>query len=149
VYPYLSSEDIDEAESAILLEFDVHQSFDRLRIDTSPAPTTGSFSSSSSTNQSLPTKSTLNQRSSLNDFFRMCDMPIPSKSAAASVQKQLSFKEEICHYMGSVRSASNFSEYWCQQRALLPLLVQFVERYNCIPITSVPSESAFSIAGHI
>jgi hypothetical protein len=76
-------------------------------------------------------------------------MPSLSNSTTISIKKQLSFKEELCHYMATARTKSSFSNYWCQHEVLLPQLSQFVKRYNCIPCTSVPSESAFSIAGHI
>ena len=149
-YPYLSDEDIREAERLILFEFDIDQSFDRLQLNSSTITTTSSMAiSSSPTAQGCSTSTTRQGSSSLNDFLRMCEMPMPSKSATASVKKHLSFKEEICHYMATARTIPHFSDYWNHHRTLLPQMVQFVQRYNGIPATSVPSESAFSIAGHI
>jgi len=85
----------------------------------------------------------------LDEFYRLCGVPLSSNLHAASINKQLSFKEELCHYMSTARSYSNFSDYWRQHEANLPQLSKFVKRYCCIPATSISSEAAFSIAGHI
>ncbi|CAF1428545.1 unnamed protein product [Adineta steineri] len=89
------------------------------------------------------------ETASLNKFLRACEISLPFNSTTTSVNKKLSFKEELRHYMATAHLSSNFAEYWLQKEEILPQLLQFAKRYNCIPASSVPSESAFSLAGHV
>ncbi|CAF5076479.1 unnamed protein product, partial [Rotaria magnacalcarata] len=148
-YQYLTDEDIGESERTLLSEFDVTQSFDRLQIDTSVTTTMSMSTSTPLGHQRTQNSTTPQEKLTLDEFFRMCEMPSASNVTTNSIKKQLSFKEELCHYMSTAGSSSKFSEYWCQHEMLLPQLSQFVKKYNCIPATSVPSESAFSIAGYL
>ena len=146
VYSRLSAETIVEAEQALLSEFDI-QSFGRLQINTS-ATTTNSMLAS--TQYPVTSNSTTRQEgTALDEFYRVCGISLPSNVSTISINKQLSFKEELCHYMSTAGSYSSFSLYWCQHEPVLPQLSKFVKRFCCIPATSVPSEAAFSVAGHI
>lgn len=42
-----------------------------------------------------------------------------------------------------------FEMFWRQNSVALPILSDMARRYGCIPATSVPSESSFSIAGYL
>ncbi|CAF3408737.1 unnamed protein product [Rotaria socialis] len=148
-YRYLTDEDSSEAERILLSEFDVTQLFDRLQIDTSVTTMMSMSTSRPLGHQSTQNSTTSQEKSTLDEFFRMCEMPSASNITTNSIKKQLSFKEELCHYMSTAGSSSKFSEYWCQHELLLPQLSQFVKRYNCISATSVPSESAFSIGVYL
>ncbi|CAF1506058.1 unnamed protein product [Rotaria magnacalcarata] len=148
-YRYLTDEDISEAERILSAEFDATQLFDRLQIDTSVTTTMSMSTSTPLGHQRTQNSTTPQEKSTLDEFFRICEMPSAPNVTTNSIKKQLSFKEELCHYMSTVGSSSKFSDYWCQLEMLLPRLSQFVKKYNCIPATSVPSESAFSIAGYL
>ncbi|CAF4738828.1 unnamed protein product [Rotaria socialis] len=139
-YRYLTDEDSSEAERILLSEFDVTQLFDRLQIDTSVTTMMSMSTSRPLGHQSTQNSTTSQEKSTLDEFFRMCEMPSASNITTNSIKKQLSFKEELCHYMSTAGSSSKFSEYWCQHELLLPQLSQFVKRYNCISATSVPKE---------
>ncbi|CAF3607092.1 unnamed protein product [Rotaria socialis] len=148
-YRYLTDDDSSEAERILLSEFDVTQLFDRLQIDTSVTTMMSMSTSRPLGHQRTQNSTTSQEKSTLDEFFRMCEMPSASNITTNSIKKQLSFKEELCHYMSTAGSSSKFSEYWCQHELLLPQLSQFVKRYNCISATSVPSESAFSIGVYL
>ncbi|CAM4973984.1 unnamed protein product [Rotaria socialis] len=139
-YRYLTDEDSSEAERILLSEFDVTQLFDRLQIDTSVTTMMSMSTSRPLGHQRTQNSTTSQEKSTLDEFFRMCEMPSASNITTNSIKKQLSFKEELCHYMSTAGSSSKFSEYWCQHELLLPQLSQFVKRYNCISATSVPKE---------
>ncbi|CAF4841935.1 unnamed protein product [Rotaria socialis] len=139
-YRYLTDDDSSEAERILLSEFDVTQLFDRLQIDTSVTTMMSMSTSRPLGHQRTQNSTTSQEKSTLDEFFRMCEMPSASNITTNSIKKQLSFKEELCHYMSTAGSSSKFSEYWCQHELLLPQLSQFVKRYNCISATSVPKE---------
>jgi hypothetical protein len=148
-YRYLNEEDLREAERLILAEFNIYQSLHRLRIGTL-ITTANSMSMPTSTQDQVVQNNTTSQEiSSLDEFFRMCEMPLSSNLTTPSTKKPLTFKEELCHFMATAGSCSTLSQYWCQHEEILPQLSQFVKRFNCIPAISVPCEAAFSIAGHV
>ncbi|CAF4093339.1 unnamed protein product [Adineta steineri] len=145
-YLVLHDDELSEAEQLVLSEFDINQSMKKLQINnfttTTTTPTNVIHLSTSANKKSLGT-------TSLNKFLRACEISLPSNSTTTTVNKKLSFKEELRHYMATAHLSSNFAEYWLQKEEILPQLLQFAKRYNCIPTSSVPSESAFSLAGHV
>ena len=58
-------------------------------------------------------------------------------------------KAELARYIGEVITDKNPLLWWKENSAHYPTLILLVHKYLCIPATSVPSERAFSIAGHI
>lgn len=139
-YRVLTDDDISAAEQNIMDELNA-----RLSIELqSQTPTQSSDETASSHTRG-------GQKSLIEKLFSMCDMPEQPKRSTNNY-KQLSFKEEICHYMSTVRTVppgTTLSQYWCQNEMFLPNLSKLVKYYNCTPCTSVPSESAFSVAGYI
>ncbi|CAF1216161.1 unnamed protein product [Adineta ricciae] len=146
-YRLLEDEERFEAERLLLVEFDINQSLEGLRINI-PA-TTANSESTSSHHEPMLSSTTSKQTSSLNEFLSICEMTLPECTPTPFVKETFTFKEELCHYMATNRSQSDFAKYWLQEEKNLPKLLQFVKRYNCIPATSVPAESAFSVAGYI
>ena len=148
-YRFLTDEDVAEGGRLLVSEFDVSGPFNRLNLD-NPATimTSTSTSISSSLNHQHTSSSTSKENSSLDEFLHICEMISKSNSTNISTTNNLSFKEELCHYMSTAGPSSSFREYWCQNEIILPKLSQFVKLYNCISATSVSSESAFSIAGY-
>lgn len=147
-YRFLSNEDIAEGERLLLSEYDMSDSFNRLHINTAATTMTLSSTATSSSPIHQRSSSSTSKKSSLDDFFHVCEMTTKSNTSTIPAKNNLSFKEELCHYMSTAGSSTTFSEYWCDNETVLSKLSRFVKLYNCIPATSVPSESAFSIAEH-
>jgi hypothetical protein len=65
-------------------------------------------------------------------------------------RKTLTIKEEIKQYNSLVgKCSSKFDVFWSKFANDLPKLSKLVRKYNTILATSVPSESAFSVANYI
>ena len=58
-------------------------------------------------------------------------------------------KAELARYIGEVITDKNPLLWRKESSVCYPTLIHLVCKYLCIPATSVPSERAFSIAGHI
>ena len=58
-------------------------------------------------------------------------------------------KSELARYIGEPVTDKNPLLWWKENTSRYPALIHLVRKYLCIPATSVPSERAFSIAGHI
>ena len=58
--------------------------------------------------------------------------------------------QELLKY-DSIESTDNdtLGTFWKRNSITLPILSDMVRQYGCIPATSVPSESSFSIAGYL
>ncbi len=145
----LSVEEINEAESLIM---SLAKNSSNAKKSTSTSTTIGleraqqqgTLSSSSSVNSSK--LSTINQ-------FRISCRSSSTDAATAPKQesktKPLTLKQEFSVYITTSKSLKDFKTYWDEKKALLPILSSYARRYNCIPTTSVASESAFSVAGYI
>jgi hypothetical protein len=99
---------------------------------------------------SMTTPSNKNGRVSklsiLQNLFETCGIPMQSTS---SVFKPSTVKEEIAHYIATLRPHQEFSHYWSNNKDRLPVLSSIVRQYNIMCATSIDCESAFSVAGHI
>lgn len=139
-YCVLTDDEISTAEQIIMAELNTRYSADsQSQTSTQSSDKTGSSHARSG------------HKSLIGKLFNMCNMP-ELRTISTNNSKQLSFKEEICHYMSTIRtvpSGTTFSQYWCQNEMFLPNLSKLAKYYSCIPCTSVPSESAFSVAGYI
>ena len=74
-------------------------------------------------------------------------MDTPSTTADGP---QEAAKKEIQKYICiETNPTDNPIKWWKTYHAQLPLLTSMARKYLCIPVTSVPSERAFSVAGNI
>jgi hypothetical protein len=60
-----------------------------------------------------------------------------------------SIKQEFSAYVSTSKLLKDLKTYWDEKQALLPVLSTYARRHNCIPTTSVASESVFSVVGYI
>ncbi|CAF3331156.1 unnamed protein product [Rotaria sp. Silwood2] len=147
----MSTEEINEAEALIMREA---ETFAVAKKTSSTATATreqlqqpSTTSSSSSINSS--------KQSSLSTISRFRTSCRSSSIDSAATPKQekketpLTLKQELSAYISTSRSYEDYQSYWNEKKTLLPILSSFTRRYNCIPATSVASESAFSVAGYI
>ena len=69
----------------------------------------------------------------------------------ARVSKEAGVAEEIAHYRRLPRKPlkTNAYSWWAENRQQFPTLCQLARNLLALPATSVPSERAFSKAGHI
>ena len=58
-------------------------------------------------------------------------------------------QREIRKYIAEDKTSENPLTWWKVNGFRYPILSELVKKYMCIPATSVPSERAFSKAGHI
>jgi len=90
------------------------------------------------------------KNSSIETLFSICG--VGSSSTSVSTTKTTwSIDEEIGFYLSCVNGEEqwDFSSFWKEQQKRLPLMSAVVRRINIIPASSVPCESAFSVAGYI
>jgi len=88
----------------------------------------------------------------INQFRISCrssstDAVVAPKSEAKA--KALTLKQEFSIYVSTSKCLKDFQTYWNEKKSVLPILASYARRYNCIPTTSVASESAFSVAGYV
>ncbi|CAF1008181.1 unnamed protein product [Brachionus calyciflorus] len=84
-------------------------------------------------------------KTKLDDFAKKCNFPghisrDPSKK---------NIKDEKSYYITAISGKNDFSKFWAENSSNLPILTSIVKKTNVISATSVPSESAFRIAGYI
>ena len=146
----LSAEEINEAEYLIMLEAKSIVNVQKTSITSAPTPEESEDqpikSSSSASLLKQSNLSIINQfrnscRSSLTDTISTSKKHIKSTS--------LTLKQEFSVYVSTSKSSRDFQSYWNDKKGALPILSTFTRRYNCIPATSVASESAFSVAGYV
>lgn len=83
-------------------------------------------------------------------FLLNCESPLVSRSTTTtSTTKAFTIQQEIGYYISSIDKDTDFEEYWKKNQSYLPILARMVRHYCVMPISSVASESAFSIAGYI
>ena len=52
-------------------------------------------------------------------------------------------------YNSFIKKESNFENFWFNLHSEIPKLANLTKKYNAISASSVPSESAFSVANYI
>ena len=109
--------------------------------------TTTTTTTSSSMNSSKT--STLSTISQFRTSCRSLSMDTATVHKSETKSTPLTLKQELSVYISTSRSWKDFQSYWNEKKTVLPILSSFTRRYNCIPATSVASESAFSVAGYI
>ena len=62
---------------------------------------------------------------------------------------EINLDQELNIYLSTCDQANDFSKYWQIFSKKLPILTAFVKRLSIASASSVPSESAFSIANYI
>ena len=103
--------------------------------------------SSASVNSSKSSK-----LSTINQFRISCRSSSLDAATAPKLEvkpKALTLKQEFSLYVSTSKPMEDFQTYWNEKQSALPILSSYARRYNCIPTTSVASESAFSVAGYI
>ncbi|CAF4842072.1 unnamed protein product [Rotaria socialis] len=63
--------------------------------------------------------------------------------------RQRSIKEEFAFYLDRVQGGQPFQEFWSSYEMKRPRLAALVRAYNIRSVSSVASESLFSIAGYV
>jgi hypothetical protein len=107
-----------------------------------------SSTNSTQTTQALPTT---NKKASISieAFLIKCAAPLPTRITTSTTTKTFTVHQEIGYYISSIDKTTEFQEYWKKNQHHLPILSRLVRHYCVIPMTSISSESAFSIAGYI
>ena len=110
------------------------------------------FSSVSDTS-TMPLTSTLSSittqpsKSKIKSFREKCGV---ISDIDSRMKKTYGINQELLRYE-CIESTDNdtFDTFWKRNSPILPILSDMARRYGCIPATSVPSESSFSIAGYL
>ena len=98
-------------------------------------------------NVSSSSTSTSTSRTKLKLFREKCGLssePRPATKQISSIKQEVSRFESI-----ELDAYEDFSSFWRQNCSILPNLSNMARRYACLPATSVPSESSFSVAGYL
>lgn len=91
----------------------------------------------------LSTLKSKNQ-SNLLEKLRIMVGGTPNKPSSISMDDEMTLFSQSIHSFDG-----DFSTFWIQNRQQFPRLFRLAQRFSIIAATSVPSESAFSIAGFI
>ncbi len=89
-----------------------------------------------------------NSKKQLNSFLTGCGVNIQT-SHFVQVTSKKTIKEEIAYYINKVDIDVSFEEFWSAHEGELPMLSMVVRSFNIRPISSVASESLFSIAAYV
>ena len=83
----------------------------------------------------------------INIFDQICGLSSPNTDVSP---KTFTIKEELAYYLSTKNeSSSDICVYWREKAHKLPMLSSLVKKYCIISASSVPSESAFSIANYV
>ena len=74
---------------------------------------------------------------------------IVDESSSSATPNSLTIKQVLSKYESLEKEEYSFATFWKKHQASLPILSNMARRCGCVTASSVPSESAFSIAGHI
>ncbi|CAF2770364.1 unnamed protein product [Rotaria sp. Silwood2] len=102
----------------------------------------------SNTNSSSSTTHSANINNQLHNFSIGCGLDPPPLSST-NIRSNRTIQEEIAYYIDNVKNFTTFEEFWKTHQMELPCLSALVRSFNIRPVTSVPSESLFSIAAYV
>ena len=148
----LSADEINEAEYLIMCEAKTFTNEHE-----TPSTTTTALEQTQQQQQQKSSSSSFNSSkqssfSILSQFKASCHLlskDVTSISKKESKSTTLTLKQECSVYISTSKSSQDFQSYWNEKKSVLPILSSFARRFNCMPATSVASESAFSVAGYI
>lgn len=86
---------------------------------------------------------------SIGSFLRKCEYSTTSKALPIAQTATLTIQQEIGSYISSIDGTTDFHMFWKNNQHKLPGLAFLVRRFCIMPVTSVASESAFSVAGYV
>lgn len=79
-------------------------------------------------------------------FHLLQDVVTPSEQEELCLIEKT--KAEVCKYLSEDPALEKPHQWWNANSSKYPTLVQLLKQYLAIPVTSVPSERAFSAAGN-
>lgn len=97
-------------------------------------------------------KSQVNNNDVFNNLKKLCGVQedMDELNEIDDQAKTLSINEEIIKFKATVANNSRkFGEFWKRYENSLPILSKIIQKYLITPLSSVPSESAFSYANYI
>lgn len=104
-------------------------------------------SSPSTANQSTTKKSTTANR--LKSFREKGGLVDHSSMSTTASAKSLTLRQEFAQLEAFDKEDHTFASFWRKHSSALPILSRMARQFGPIPATSVPSESAFSVAGYV
>jgi len=84
----------------------------------------------------------------LNNFLTRCGLNLTSVNST-NTSSTRTITEELAYYINKVKIDTTFEEFWQNHHMELPSLSILVRSFNIRPMSSVPSESLFSVASYI
>ena len=105
----------------------------------------------SSTNKSHGTSSTKLMSKTdiqLDAFLIGCGLD-PPQTSSTGLSSNKTIREELAFYTNALKTRQVFEEFWTTHEKDLPCLSTLVRSFNIRPVTSVASESLFSIASYV
>ncbi|CAF4491367.1 unnamed protein product [Rotaria sp. Silwood2] len=85
----------------------------------------------------------------IESFLAHCEASACQHSSSNSTTYSFTIQQEIGYYISSIDKKTEFKYFWKTNEQILPQLANLVRIYCMMLITSVASESAFSVAGYV
>lgn len=138
----MQHEDKDIVESFLMNEIErTHEDLNVLNSEGPRHPP-----AQTSTNTSSKTTTPLNSNKWM-EFRAKCGI---TTSIDPTMKILRGIKQEMYRYESiECNDHDSIDEHWTKYSNTLPLLGDMVRRYGCLPATSIPFESLFSVAGHL
>ncbi|CAF2942604.1 unnamed protein product [Rotaria sp. Silwood2] len=136
----MSDNDKDVAQTYIVNEASNRNLSQQTVTHTTVSSNTNSFTSSTTCSSNI--------NNQLNSFLIGCGLDPPPLSST-NIRSNRTIKEELAYYIDKVKKFTTFEEFWRTHQMELPYLSVLVRSFSIRPVTSVPSESLFSVAAYV